>query len=254
MRNPPLISLIFIIAVVVQSCSIYKIDNVEGTVKYTPKRDDVFTSSSFREYIRKTKSPSIVLRVPNSENSVLNESVYGSSNVYSAIEKELMKANFSVRDRALFNEILSKGQTTDYSKIRDKTDTDLILEVIESSPIKLSTNQYTDKKGRDKTANFPITYYGFKVEFKIINIKDNSVAGNYTFYYTPCLNGCTNIYYANGEVRPINYKDRRSSLQKMQDDINRQQNPKAYEYRFDRNRVYEFYKHSTQRLISEIKK
>ncbi len=230
-------AVVLLLGIVTQSCLTYQIEHVEGTVKFSPKKDDVFTNPKLRNYVAKTPNPSIVLRVPDAEKSILSESKYGNSNIYSAIEKELMKANFAVRDRALFNQTLKSGDN--YDNIRKSTNTDLILEVIESAPIKLTTNRYTNKRGRAKTAKFPIVYYGFKVEFKIISVKENSLVGNYIFYYTPCLNGCTNTYYANGAIYPIGgYK----SL------------PKSYEYRFDKNSVAEFYKISTQRLIKEIKK
>ena len=74
--------------------------------------------------------------------------------IYNAIEKELLKENYSVRDRGLFNELLSKAQTTDYSKIKELTNTDIILEVVNIDPsVVYTTNRVTLVGSKKDTEN-----------------------------------------------------------------------------------------------------
>src|ERR1019366_902582 len=105
---------------------------VSKVVKYPSRQDDIFANSNLKSFFKATRAPSIVLKVPNSTDKATSNSVNINDNalLYNAIEKELLKEDFSVRDRGLFNELLSKSQTSDYSKIKELTNTDIILEVV----------------------------------------------------------------------------------------------------------------------------
>ena len=70
--------------------------------------------------------------------------------LFNAIEKELLRENFRVRDRGLFNELLSKSQTSDYSKIKELTNTDIILEVVNINPSVLYTTNKVTVVGKKK--------------------------------------------------------------------------------------------------------
>src|SRR5437879_5590106 len=100
-------------------------------VKYQKLPNDLYATTSLKEYLKNNKSPKIVLRVPNSNDKAASNTVISQDNnvLYNAIEKELLKEGFNVRDRGLFNEIMDKSKSADYSKLGDETDTDLILEV-----------------------------------------------------------------------------------------------------------------------------
>lgn len=226
---------------------------VSGTVKFDAKESDIFTKSSLIEYLKSTKEPSIVLRVPKSGNNVLDENVYNDSKIYGTIEKELSKANFRVRDRGLFNKLTEDNKVTDYSKLKELTNTDLILEVVERSNVKYNTNKYIDLKGKDKTAPFNILVYGQKIEFRLIRVKDNDIVGNYIFYYTPCMNGCTQTYSENGMTYPINYKDKRTQMEKMQDRMLPKTAPSPYDLIIDKTELENFFEISIKRLIRELK-
>ncbi|MBW8687234.1 hypothetical protein [Chitinophaga rhizophila] len=129
--------------------------------------------------------------MPNSKSNATEEdaNIY----VYNIIEKELLKENFTVRDRALFNEIVKKtGEKIDYTELKNSTDTDIILELtnLETNVI-YSTNEYYTSSGKKKLfKKGDIAARGYKVDFKVILIKNNEFAGNYNFQYVPCQNGC----------------------------------------------------------------
>jgi hypothetical protein len=170
----------------------------KGIVTFSETSPETFTKLSLRKFLQSNPNPKIVLRVPQSAKDATTEESFSQSNVYNAIEKELLKSGFNVRDRGLFNEILKKPTTTDYSKIRELTDTDLILELVNlRTDIEYNTNKYvTSKKGKKrKLTSGNITLYGASAEFKIILINSNEVAGSFEFNYAPCTQGCG--YYIN---------------------------------------------------------
>lgn len=162
----------------------------EGTVRLSTKKDEIFTKSSLISYLSKTKSPTIVLRVPMQVDKLLEENRYSKSQIYNTIEKELAKADFIVRDRALYQKVLDQNLSTDYSKIKELTDTDLILELVASDEERYNTNLYTTRRGKERITDGPMTIFGQKVEFKLIKVKENDLVGSYTFHFTPCINGC----------------------------------------------------------------
>ncbi|HWD87092.1 MAG TPA: hypothetical protein VG367_03130 [Mucilaginibacter sp.] len=168
-------------------------------IKYQKLPDDVYANNQLKEYLKTNKSPKIVLRVPNTNDKATSNTVVNQNNnvLYNAIEKELLKEGFNVRDRGLFNEIMDKSKSADYSKLGEETDTDLILEVINiNTEIAYSTNKITlvnnNGKGADASNVGLIDYKknGAAIEFRLIMVKNNEIAGNYKYNYTPCVVGC----------------------------------------------------------------
>ena len=172
----------------------------EGTFVLQPKRDEIFTKPSLANILKTTENVSIVLRVPVSEEDKITEAQKQiNNNIYSTIEKEFAKADYIVRDRAMFAKALEgETGTADYAGIHESTKTDLILELVSYGNIKHNTNKYIDESGREQTAavNFSIT--GTSAEFKLISVKDNDLVGSYTFYYTPCVDGCKYKFDSSG--------------------------------------------------------
>src|SRR5688572_25207869 len=113
-------------------------------VKFTPKSSDVYTNTNLKTFLKANPQANIVLRIPNAFEDVTTKSTdakviatqYETMDIYyNTIEKEFLKAGFSVRDRGLFNEVLKKMSRDDkeninYSQIKDLTNTELIVEVI----------------------------------------------------------------------------------------------------------------------------
>ncbi len=165
-------------------------------IKFPKRADEVFANNNLKEFFRTNRNPNIVLRVPNSaDKATSNTSTNTDNNVlYNAIEKELLRQGYSVRDRGLFNEIINKSGSTEYSKIKDLTNTDLILEVVNIDPkVIYSTNRVTlikKRKSTEQIGNVDYKRYGASVEFRIIMVKNNEIAGSYKYNYQPCPSGC----------------------------------------------------------------
>jgi len=235
-------------------------------VKFDQKAQEPYSNNNLQLFLRSNQSPKIVLRVPNVEENVTTKNTNDAQIVvtqrekererndlyYNAIEKELLKAGFSVRDRGLFNEVLKKmqrdtKQNIDYSQIKELTNTDLILEVVKIDPqIRYVTNEYytIGKKNTRKTYTSGTEYrkYGASAEFKIIMVSNNELAGSYKFHYTPCLEGCATSVF--GIKKPTTKK---VSL------LKNQTTPEPY-VGVEVDVMEEFIKRCTNDLVNSIKK
>lgn len=210
----------------------------KAVVRFTQKPAELNSSDALTQVMLVSKSPKIVLRVPSTRGGVTNSqttanpvrtgeqvvvknrrgaaatkytpivSQYDETALYNAIEKQLFKEGFSVRDRALFNQVLP-GES--YSKIGNQTDTDLILELITiERPVGYNTNVcYVQEGDSERPVKMQQDYRalgGASVEFKLIQVKTNQVIGNYTIHYTPCIdNSCRGYYKKTTGFRPFNW-------------------------------------------------
>jgi hypothetical protein len=165
-------------------------------IKFPTVPDETYANPNLKEFFKSNKNPNIVLRVPNNNDKATSNTSTSKNNdvLYNTIEKELLKENFSVRDRGLFNELLSKSATSDYSKIKELTNTDIILEVVNIDPSVLyTTNKVTNvtsKKQNEAVGKIEYREKGASVEYKVILVRNNEIAGTYKFNYKPCPDGC----------------------------------------------------------------
>ncbi|MFD1139906.1 hypothetical protein ACFQ4C_02255 [Larkinella insperata] len=203
----------------------------KAVVRFTQKKPELTSADVLTEIMLVTKSPRIVLRVPNTRKGVTNtqgtgiylsqntrsknkwdrtgkafheagadELQYDETALYNTIEKQLFKEGFSVRDRGLFNQVLDDNTNVDYSKINALTNTDLILELVKiDSQIGYTTNVcYLDVSDEQKLINDYRDMRGAAVEFKLVYVKTNEIVGTYKIHYTPCTEGCRGIYKKGG--------------------------------------------------------
>jgi hypothetical protein len=133
-------SLIFIIVLFtfLYSCTITK----DVTIKFKKVENEISFNDNLKTFIKTNKSPSIVLRIPGGASTMTSSQAGKGNQIYNTIENSLMKNGFTVRDRALFNEVVDKIDATDYSKIYNLTKTDLIIELVSlNTKVKYTTNR-----------------------------------------------------------------------------------------------------------------
>ncbi len=182
-------------------CLTFSCSSPKEIVKFPTIPDEEFANPNLKEYFKSTKTPNIVLRVPNNNDKATTNTSTNNGNdlLYNAIEKELLRNGFSVRDRGLFNELLNKSQNSDYSKIKQLTNTDLILEVVNiDRSVLYSTNkitQITSKSEKEKIGSIDFKEKGASAEYKLVLVKNNEIAGSYKFNYKPCPDGCELTYF-----------------------------------------------------------
>ena len=209
------------------------------TVKFSPKNDEITTTPSLKEYLSTNPNPKIVLRTNArliSDNVTEKEQ---NNYLFNAIESELLKSGFVVRDRQLFDKILTNSDNNNnYENLQQKSDTDLIIELTNlDRSIVYQTNKYYDDNGREKTSSMLArkNYYGATIEFKVIMINTNEFAGIYKFNYVPCVIGC-------------NYGPTKRPTKRELDEVKIQ----SYEA-VEEDKLIEFVRNATRQLISEMR-
>lgn len=218
----------------VVSCSSTK------TLKYSKKPDDIVTTNTLKSFLSEHKSPKVVLRVSDASYVVTKDE--NVDYLYNAIENQLLASGFIVRDRQLFNQIIGNNDNTiDYQKLKDKSDTELIIELTKIDPkIPYQTNKYYDKNNREKIESFgEHKRYGASIEFKIVLINSNEFAGIYKFNYTPCVDGC---------VISKSFKDIQKELK-----IFKKKGVQPYEG-VEADVLEDFVKNATKQLVAEMRK
>lgn len=157
------------------------------TIQYNDRAAEALVTGTMDTVFNKTIPLKVVLRVPQEERS-------GNSILYNEMEKQLLKSGFTVRDRKLFNEVFNKSNVQDYRQIREFTDTDIILEVLDITPdIVYSTHQVTlayKRKQKFETQDIEYLKYGAQVNYRIILVNRNDIAAQFQFHYKPCAAGC----------------------------------------------------------------
>jgi len=174
------ITLILVLLLTLSSCL------RRGYIKFNSLDDEQIATTAIKTFLKENPNPSIVLKAPYSESK--STSSDRNAYIYNAIEKELLIANFDVKDRGLFNEVIQKSTEVNYKDIKELTNTDLLLELVqESRKVEFKTNKYFNKKGEEKVfKDNNYTLYGAVIEFKLTIIETNQFAGSYTFYWSPC--------------------------------------------------------------------
>lgn len=209
------------------------------TVKFNQKSNEITTTPSLKEYLSTNPNPKIVLRT-NARLTSDNVTEQEQNNyLFNAIESELLKSGFVVRDRQLFDKILTNSDNNNnYENLQQKSDTDLIIELTNlDRSIAYQTNKYYDNNGKEKTSSILANkiYYGATMEFKVILINTNEFAGIYKFNYVPCVDGC--------EYGPTKRPTKREL-----DEIK----IKSYEA-VEEDRLIEFVRNATRQLISQMR-
>jgi len=234
MKSRTFASLTLLLAIT-YSCSTSK------TVRFTKKQDDIVKTESLKSFLDKTKNPKVVLRVSDASYMVTEDE--NVDYLFNAIENQLLSSGFVVRDRQLFNQIIgNKDNTIDYEVLKDKSDTDLIIELIKLDPkVIYKTNKYYDKNNTEKVEKDIERYrwYGASVEFKVVLIKSNEFAGVYKFNYTPCIEGCV-------------IKKSLKELEKERK-LREQEEKKGYEG-VEKDELEDFIKKATIHLVEEMRK
>jgi hypothetical protein len=229
--------LILLIIPMMFGCSSTKI------LKFSQKPNEVTTTESLKSFLANNKSPKVVLRTDKTSSNLTDNQ--SNDYLYSVIENQLLASGFIVRDRQLFNQVIANNDNNiDYKKLKDKSDTELIIELTKlEGDIEYETNKYYNKKDQEKVEK-SVTHKraGAVVEFKIVLFELNDLAGIYKFHYTPCVDGC---------IIEVSDKDKKKAQKRKKN-----QKPEGFEVVFgiEDNVMEEFLKSATKRLVSEMRK
>ena len=176
-------------------CTVFLLNNnysiAQKSVKFNVESPELLTTESLKDFIIKTEKPKVVVRYSTFD---YDKSQIDLDYLYNVIEKEFIKGGYSVKDRILFDEVVNRSEDLlDYSTIQEKTDTELIFEIVKlDTDQEYITNSYYTNKGvlRELYKDGEVHVMGASVEFKLIIVEDNELAGSYVFHYVPCEKGC----------------------------------------------------------------
>jgi hypothetical protein len=160
-------------------------------VQFNLEKPELISTKALDDFLNSVDPPKIVIRSTEVE---YDASLYDMNYLYNIIEKEFLKGGFSVKDRALYEEVVSRTEEDlDYTILKNKTDTDLIFEIVKlDTDLDYITNSYFNNKGV-KTVLYKdgeVHVKGARVEIKLILVERNEIVGNYVFHYAPCCKGC----------------------------------------------------------------
>ena len=107
------IFLLLFMALNLSSCLQY------GVISFKGKESKLSAADNIKSFMKENKKPSILLRIPTHVQTTTEGK--HRNYLYSAIENELAKADFVVRDRGLFNEVLQfeKKEGFRYKRINE---------------------------------------------------------------------------------------------------------------------------------------
>lgn len=152
---------------------------------------DAVTRPALADFLKSVTNPTIVLRVPAPQARVAQaQSAQGSAEMnaaYNSIEKGLVKAGFTVRDRGLLEEILRSSQNLDYRVIEQRIDAQLILEIVSISPRAYNNNEYTQANNglRQQLPYGEFAFDGWQFECKVILVHTGEIGAMYTIHIAP---------------------------------------------------------------------
>ncbi len=165
-------------------------------------KNDLVMKSAWRDFLQANPAPKVVLRVPDSPKDITQQEMMAYNSLYSFIEKRLLEANFTVRDRAMLTEVLRRASgELNYAEIGKKIDTDVIVEIVN---VKLGTwmqgtattevqqpgARYTARAGavlqkgglRSGPAQGPVSQevFGAIIEGRIVMVSTGDIVGMFT--------------------------------------------------------------------------
>ena len=154
------------------------------------------TQQTLLDFMQSEERPTIVLRVPSPALRVTEaQGPRGEvewNQGYNLIERELVRAGFVVRDRALLEAVLRSNQDLDYSLIGEKIDAQLILEISGIFPFSYGNDQYQRVDTPGETYRLlngaEFTLDGWQFEVRTILVESGEVVGIYTIHVPPRAN------------------------------------------------------------------
>ncbi len=197
----------------------------QGMIRYDAgKKNDVLVTSELRALLEKNPRPKLVIRVSNPPANVTEAEKFNS--YVNSFERVLIENGFTVRDRALLENLMRSGNT-DYQTIREKIDTDLIIDILAlefdiANPLKT----YLDyKSGREEYFRYEHNHVDCRLAVlacRLTIVSKGQLGGMFTLYESHCdgldlgilINGqylrwsaAKNPQYYESLVQPIRNKD-----------------------------------------------
>jgi hypothetical protein len=150
--------------------------------------NEIQFTPELRQLLQDIPKPKIVIRVANPSTNVTEADKFNS--YINEIEKMFVKNGYTVRDRALL-ENLMRGGNNDYKSIKDKIDTDLIIDILalsfnSSTKVRSFLNRDTEEKEPFLTDQTYVECGVAVLECRVTIIDRGQLGGLFTLNVSPC--------------------------------------------------------------------
>lgn len=179
------IAAVALLIAVLSSCAQLFIGNAKTNVE---ANNEIIITPELKALLRAVPKPKIVIRVANPSTNVTEADRFNS--YINEIEKVFLQKGYTVRDRALL-ENLMRGGNIDYKGIKDKIDTDLIIDILalnfdNSTQAHTFYNKTTQKEEPFATALTYIECGIATLECRVTIVNRGQLGGLFTLRTSPC--------------------------------------------------------------------
>jgi len=115
---------LLLIAAVATSCVSFELGTIKTNVAST---SEIVIAPELKALLQEIPKPKIVIRIPNPPSNVTEAERFNS--YINVVEKLFVQQGYTVRDRALLENLMRSGNVY-YKSIKDKIDTDLIVDIL----------------------------------------------------------------------------------------------------------------------------
>jgi hypothetical protein len=154
----------------------------------TQAKNEAIMTDELKALLAEKPRPKLVIRVSNPPANVTEAERF---NAYiNVIEKTFMENGFTIRDRALLENLLRAGNV-DYESIGAKIDTDLIIDVLSlqfdiANPITVYQNLMTQQQESFLYPDNNVDCRLAKLECRLTIVKKGQLGGMFTYYVSRC--------------------------------------------------------------------
>ena len=178
MRFIKLAAVLLIIAIL-SSCSPTYLGNIKTIVG---ANDEIVSTPELKSMLQVIPKPKIVFRIPNTTQAVTETDRF--TPYVNEIEKVFIQKGYTVRDRALLENLMRSGNA-DYKGIKDKIDTDLIIDILalnfdNTRRANKFFNKTTQKEESFETAQTYVEYGIATLESRVTIVDQGQLGGVFT--------------------------------------------------------------------------
>lgn len=179
------IAAVVLLTAILSACPQFYLGNVKPNVAAS---NEIVITPELKMLLQAVPKPKIVIRVANPSTNVTEADRFNS--YINEIEKVFLQKGYTVRDRALL-ENLMRGGNIDYKGIKDKIDTDLIIDILalnfdNSTQAHTFYNKTTQKEEPFATALTYVECGIATLECRVTIVDRGQLGGLFTLRTSPC--------------------------------------------------------------------
>lgn len=175
---------LILLAAVLTSCTSFNLGTIKTNVA---AGSEIVLTQELKALLQEIPKPKIVIRVPNPPSNVTEADRFNS--YINAIEKMFVQQGYTVRDRALLQNVMGGGNI-DYKSLKEKIDTDLIIDILAlnfegTTTVHSFFNKTTQKDEPFATAQTYIECSVATLECRVTIVDRGQLGGLFTLRTSP---------------------------------------------------------------------